>query len=52
MLVIRYFNKYFKKFIDITIDFDKAHILYKKIKRKHKYAEVIFIDKGVEHHIW
>ena len=50
MLVIRYYMK--GNVIDTEVPFEDAHKHYKKIRRKHGYAEVLFIDNGVEHHVW
>ena len=50
MLVIRYLKD--KILVDQEVDFNKAHKVYKKIKRKYKYAEIILIDNGKEHHVW
>lgn len=50
MLIVR-FNKN-DEIVDQEVTFDSAHSAYRNLKRKYGYAELIFIDNGVEHCVW
>lgn len=50
MLIIR-FNKN-DEIVDQEVTFENAHSVYKNLKRKYGYVEIILIDKGVEHFVW
>lgn len=47
MLFIRYVKN--KKIIDLFVTLDTVYPIYKKIKKKYGFADLILLDNDIEH---
>lgn len=50
MLIVR-FNKN-DEIVDQEVTLENAHCVFKNVKKRYGYTELLLIENGVEHFVW